>query len=56
MKLFVEYDHMEKQCKNTPKINIDLHINYGWRGYDGLLDIGHDKHFQVNHSNNEFAN
>ena len=28
----------------------------GWRGYDGLVDIGFDKHFRVNHSANEFAN
>ncbi|BFT94070.1 MAG: hypothetical protein MNSN_06930 [Minisyncoccus archaeiphilus] len=21
----------------------------GWRGYDGLVDIGYDKHFRVNH-------
>ena len=28
----------------------------GWRGYDGLVDIGFDKHFRVNHGNNEFAN
>ncbi len=28
----------------------------GWRGYDGLVDIGVDKHFRVNHGNNEFAN
>ena len=28
----------------------------GWRGYDGLVDIGYDKHLRVNHSNNEFAN
>ena len=28
----------------------------GWRGYDGLVDIGYDKHFRVNHGNNEFAN
>ena len=27
----------------------------GWRGYDGLVDIGFDKHFRVNHGNNEFA-
>lgn len=27
----------------------------GWRGYDGLVDIGYDKHLRVNHSNNEFA-
>ena len=27
----------------------------GWRGYDGLVDVGYDKHFRVNHSKNEFA-
>ena len=27
----------------------------GWRGYDGLVDIGVDKHFRVNHGNNEFV-
>jgi len=35
-------------------INSVIHID-GWRGYDGLVDIGFDKHFRVNHSNNEFA-
>lgn len=28
----------------------------GWRGYDHLVDIGFDKHFQVHHGKNEFAN
>ena len=27
----------------------------GWRGYDGLVDIGFDKHFRVDHGENEFA-
>ena len=27
----------------------------GWRGYDGLVDIGLAKHFRVNHGNNEFV-
>ena len=27
----------------------------GWRGYDGLVDIGVDRHFSVNHGNNEFV-
>lgn len=27
----------------------------GWRGYDGLVDVGYDKHFRVNHSDNQFA-
>ena len=26
-----------------------------WRGYDGLVDLGYEKHFRVNHGNNEFA-
>ena len=28
----------------------------GWRGYNGLVDIGFPKHFRVNHSADEFAN
>lgn len=27
----------------------------GWRGYDGLVDVGYDKHYRVNHGNNEFS-
>jgi len=27
----------------------------GWRDYDGLVDIGYDKHFRVHHSKNEFV-
>lgn len=27
----------------------------GWRGYDGLVDVGYDKHFRVSHRHNEFA-
>ena len=26
-----------------------------WRGYDGLIDLGFDKHMRVNHGDNEFA-
>ena len=37
-------------------IELDSVINTdGWRGYDGLVDIGFDKHLRVNHSDNEFA-
>jgi transposase-like protein len=28
----------------------------GWRGYNGLVDLGYQKHFRVQHSENEFAN
>ncbi|MDL2300623.1 IS1595 family transposase, partial [Clostridiaceae bacterium OttesenSCG-928-D20] len=27
----------------------------GWRAYDGLVDLGYEKHFRVNHSENEFS-
>jgi transposase-like protein len=27
----------------------------GWRGYDGLVDLGYEKHLRVNHSDNEFS-
>ena len=37
-------------------IELDSMINTdGWRGYDGLVDIGFDKHLRVNHGDNEFA-
>lgn len=28
----------------------------GWRGYDGLVDVGYDKHYRVQHAEDEFAN
>ena len=27
----------------------------GWRGYDGLVDLGYEKHFRVSHGSNEFS-
>ena len=27
----------------------------GWRAYDGLVDLGYEKHFRVNHGANEFS-
>lgn len=27
----------------------------GWCGYDGLVDLGFEKHYRVNHSDNEFS-
>lgn len=26
-----------------------------WKGYDGLVDLGYQKHYRVHHGNNEFA-
>ena len=28
----------------------------GWRGYNGLVDLGYQKHYRVQHDKNEFAN
>lgn len=38
------------------KINIDSTIHSdGWKAYDGLVDVGYEKHYRVHHSKNEFA-
>jgi len=38
------------------RVDIDSVIHSdGWRGYDGLVDIGYDKHFRVYHGKNEFV-
>ena len=57
------YTEIVPDCKKATlqgiikgKIDLASHINTdGWRGYDGLVDIGYAKHFRVNHSSNEFA-
>lgn len=35
-------------------VNSELNSD-GWRGYDGLVDVGYDKHYRVNHSKDEFS-
>jgi len=38
------------------KVDLDSVIySDGWRGYNGLVDVGYSKHFRVNHGANEFA-
>jgi hypothetical protein len=27
----------------------------GWKGYNGVVDFGYQKHFRVHHGKNEFA-
>ena len=27
----------------------------GWRGYDGLVDVGYEKHYRIEHGDNKFA-
>src|SRR5437763_5101849 len=38
------------------RIALDAVINSdGWRGYDGLVDVGYSKHFRVHHGQDEFV-
>jgi len=38
------------------KVGIESVIHSdGWKGYNGLVDIGYNKHYRVRHANNEFA-
>lgn len=39
------------------KVDIETVIHSdGWRGYDGLVDLGYQKHYRVRHGKNEFVN
>jgi len=38
------------------RVNIESVIHTdGWRGYNGLVDLGYKKHFRVRHGQNEFV-
>lgn len=38
------------------KLSIEsLIYSNGWRGYNGLADVGHSRHFRASHDDNEFA-
>jgi transposase-like protein len=38
------------------KVSVDSVIySDGWRGYNGLVDVGYSKHFRVHHGANEFS-
>lgn len=41
---------IEQIVSDNAEINSD-----GWKGYDGLVDVGYDKHYRVNHSKDEFS-
>ena len=43
-----------KRIRGKVDPNSVIHMD-GWRGYDGLVDVGVDRHFRVNHGNNEFV-
>jgi transposase-like protein len=35
-------------------VNSVIHTD-GWPGYDGLVDVGYEKHLRLNHSDNEWS-
>lgn len=44
------------QCVIRGKVDIDSIIHSdGWRGYNGLVDLGYAKHYRVHHGDNEFV-
>src|SRR5919107_1686399 len=57
------YTEIVPDCKKVPlraiirgRVSPEAVINSdGWRGYDGLVDVGYAKHFRVNHGSNEFV-
>jgi len=47
---------MQLQQVIRGKVSIESIIHSdGWRGYDGLVDVGYEKHFRVRHGKNEFV-
>ena len=56
------YTEIVPNCKKVTlqkiirgRVNLETVIHTdGWRGYDGLVDVGFDKHFRVNHNQSEF--
>lgn len=41
----------------TGKVDVKSTIySDGWSGYNGLVDVGFDKHFRINHKEDEFSN
>lgn len=57
------YTEIVPDCKKSTlqaiirgRVSIDAAVNSdGWRGYDGLVDVGYSKHFRVSHGDNEFV-
>ena len=57
------YTEVVPDCKKATlqaiirgRVSLDAAINSdGWRGYDGLVDVGYSKHFRVNHGEDEFV-
>jgi len=45
---------LQKVIRGRVSIDSIIHSD-GWRGYNGLVDLGYAKHFRVQHGQDEFA-
>ena len=45
---------LQKVIRGHVKLETVIHSD-GWRGYQGLVDMGYSKHYRVHHGVNEFA-
>jgi len=45
---------LQRIIRGRADINSVIHSD-SWRGYDGLVDIGYEKHYRVEHGKNEFS-
>ena len=45
---------LQKVIRGRVAPEVVIHSD-GWRGYDGLVDVGYAKHFRVEHGTNEFV-
>lgn len=47
-------DTLQAIIEHIVSINAEVNSD-GWKGYAGLVDVGYDKHYRVNHGDNEFS-
>ncbi len=45
---------LQAVIRGKVKPEVVMHSD-GWRGYDGLVDVGYEKHLRINHSRDQFA-
>jgi len=45
---------LQKIIRGHVLLDSVIHSDY-WKGYDGLVDVGYDKHLRVKHSDNNFS-
>ena len=45
---------LQSIIKGKVELSSDIHSD-GWRGYNGLVDLGYRKHYRIDHSEKEFA-